>query len=46
VDDEPGVLRFLRANLEAKGYRVLTAIDGAEALRKIEMELLDLVILD
>jgi two-component system KDP operon response regulator KdpE len=46
VDDEPGIVRFVRANLEARGYRVLTAMDGAEALRKIEMELPDLVILD
>ncbi len=28
VDDEPGIVRFVRANLEAKGYRVLTAMDG------------------
>lgn len=46
VDDEPSIVRFVRANLEARGYRVLTAMDGAEALRKIEMELPDLVILD
>jgi two-component system KDP operon response regulator KdpE len=46
VDDEPGIVRFVRANLEDKGYRVLTAMDGSEALRKIEMELPDLVILD
>jgi two-component system KDP operon response regulator KdpE len=46
VDDEPGIVRFVRANLEDNGYRVLAAMDGAEALRKIEMELPDLVILD
>ena len=46
VDDEPSIRKFLRANLEAKDYEVLTAMDGAEALRTIEMELPDLMILD
>jgi len=46
VDDELSIIKFLRANLEAKGYKVLTAIDGTEALQTFEMELPDLVILD
>ncbi len=46
VDDEPSILKFLRANLESKGYEVLTVLDGAEALQIIEMELPDVVILD
>jgi two-component system KDP operon response regulator KdpE len=46
VDDELSIIKFLRANLEAKGYKVLTAMDGAEALQTFEMELPDLVILD
>jgi len=46
VDDELSIIKFLRANLEAKGYEVLAAMDGAEALQTIEMELPDLVILD
>ena len=33
VDDEPRVLRFVRAELESDGYRVLIARDGTEALR-------------
>ncbi|HJX69793.1 MAG TPA: response regulator transcription factor [Dehalococcoidia bacterium] len=46
VDDEVSIIKFLRANLEARGYQVLTAMDGAEAIKTFEMELPDLVILD
>jgi len=46
VDDEISIIKFLRANLESKGYKVFAAMDGAEALQAIEMELPDLVILD
>ena len=46
VDDEPSIIKLLRANLETHGYRVLTAINGAEALRIFEMEPPSLVILD
>jgi len=46
VDDELSIIKFLRANLEAKDYKVLAAMDGTEALQVIEMELPDLVILD
>ena len=46
VDDNLAVLKFLNANLQAEGYGVLTALDGAEALQVIEKQLPDLVILD
>jgi len=46
VDDEFSIIKFLRATLKAKGYEVLAAMDGAEGLQTIEMELPDLVILD
>ena len=46
VDDEISIIKFLRANLENKDYKVLAAMDGAEALQAIELELPDLVILD
>jgi len=46
VDDEPTIIKFLRSNLEANGFEIIAAIDGAEALQTVEMELPDLVILD
>lgn len=46
VDDELIIIKLLRANLETRGYEVLAAMDGAEALQTLEMELPDLVILD
>ena len=46
VDDEPHVLKLVKANLESSGYKVLTAEDGEKAVELVERELPDLVILD
>jgi two-component system KDP operon response regulator KdpE len=46
VDDELSILKYLRANLEAEGYKVLMAMDGVQALQTIEAEMPDLVVLD
>jgi two-component system, OmpR family, KDP operon response regulator KdpE len=46
VDDEPQIQRFLRLGLEASGYEVLLAGDGAQALRQSAAMVPDLVILD
>ncbi len=46
VDDEPQILRALRAGLTAQGYEVIGASDGEEALDKASAELPDAVILD
>ncbi|MCS7082165.1 MAG: response regulator transcription factor [Bacteroidetes bacterium] len=46
VDDEPDLLEFLRYNLEKAGYTVLTAFDGASAMRIAEAEKPDVVVLD
>jgi len=45
VDGELAIVKLLRASLEAKGFEVLAATDGAEALQLIEGELPDVVIL-
>lgn len=46
VDDEVETLRYVGANLRARGYNVLTASDGAEGLKIAREQPLDLVILD
>lgn len=46
VDDEPAILRFLRASLESQGYVVAEAADGAAALQLASREAADLIVLD
>ena len=46
VDDDLGVLKSVRANLQAGDFETLIAMNGAEALSVMEKELPDLVILD
>jgi two-component system, OmpR family, KDP operon response regulator KdpE len=46
VDDEPPILRFVRASLSAEGYRVISAEDAAGALASVPADKPDLVILD
>jgi two-component system KDP operon response regulator KdpE len=46
VDDEPQILRALRAGLMAQGYEVVMAADGEEALDKASAEMPDAIILD
>jgi len=47
VDDEPGMLRYIKTLLEVDNYKVETATTGEEALQKIEKGLEpDLVLLD
>jgi two-component system KDP operon response regulator KdpE len=46
VDDEPQILRALRAGLTAHGYDVVSAFDGEEALDRAAAEQPDAVILD
>ncbi|TIL44611.1 response regulator [Mesorhizobium sp.] len=46
VDDEPQIQRFLRPALEAAGYEVVEALNGADALRTAATAAPALVILD
>ncbi len=46
VDDEPETLKYVGANLKARGYDVVTAADGNEALQRSEEDLFDLILLD
>ena len=47
VDDEPGMLRYIKTLLEVDDYRVETATTGEEALLRVEKGLQpDLVLLD
>src|SRR2546426_2848894 len=46
VDDEPDALELIEFNLKAAGLDVITAADGAEALRKARAALPSLVVLD
>jgi two-component system KDP operon response regulator KdpE len=46
VDDEPQIVRALRVNLRARGYDVLVALNGKQALEMTAHHHPDLVILD
>jgi two-component system KDP operon response regulator KdpE len=46
VEDEPQVMRYLRATLPAHGYRMLEAASGAQALVETQTRQPDLVLLD
>jgi len=46
VDDSPTELKLMSEPFLAQGYDLVTATDGEEALKKIESERPDLVVLD
>ncbi|HEY3127569.1 MAG TPA: response regulator transcription factor, partial [Candidatus Limnocylindria bacterium] len=45
VDDEPAIVRAVRANLGSRGFRVEVAVSGSEALERAESHP-DLILLD
>ena len=46
VDDDARLIRLVRANLESVGYTIIAAADIHSALRLVDMEMPDLIILD
>lgn len=46
VDDESDVIDLLRYNLHRAGYKISTAVNGLEALKKARAERPDLIVLD
>jgi len=46
VDDEPDIVEFITYNLKRKGYNIVTAHDGAEAIRKAKEFRPDLILMD
>lgn len=46
VDDEPGVLRFIKVSLSLAGYEVITAISGEEGLKLVDTAKPDVMLLD
>jgi two-component system alkaline phosphatase synthesis response regulator PhoP len=46
VDDEPDIIEIIRYNLSAEGYKIMSAENGRDALRKAKKERPQLIILD
>lgn len=46
VDDEAGIRRLMKLELTGQGFRVITAASGEEALRLVEEQRPDVVLLD
>ena len=46
ADDEPGVRTFLRKVLEGRGYEVIEAANGKEAVKQVRSQKVDLLITD
>lgn len=46
VDDDPVIRGLLEVNLEMEGHDVVTAVDGRDALDKVQADPPDLILLD
>lgn len=46
AEDEPLILKFVSFRLESLGFKILKAKDGGEALKLVEQEMPDLILLD
>jgi DNA-binding response OmpR family regulator len=46
IDDEPGIIEIIEANLEGDGFKVISAPNGREGLERIKSDRPELVVLD
>jgi two-component system alkaline phosphatase synthesis response regulator PhoP len=46
VEDEPDILQLVKLYLEKEGFRTTTAVNGAQALKKVKEDRPDLIVLD
>ena len=46
VDDERHIVRLIQVNLERSGFQVITAFDGPDALKKVETDRPEVIVLD
>jgi DNA-binding response OmpR family regulator len=46
IEDEPGIVDFLKRGLQSEGFAVASALDGIEGRRRALSESFDLVVLD
>ncbi len=46
IDDDPDIVEAMRMPLEANAYKVITASNGKEGLKRVKDETPDLIILD
>jgi two-component system alkaline phosphatase synthesis response regulator PhoP len=46
VEDEPDILQLVKLYLEKEGFRTSTAVNGAQALKKVKEDKPDLIVLD
>ena len=46
VEDDPNIVDLIRSNLAVRGFDTVVSTDGARALRLLETEAPDIVLLD
>ena len=46
VDDEPDFVELMKFNLDRRGFEVITAVDGFEAVKKARAQAPDVILLD
>jgi DNA-binding response OmpR family regulator len=46
IDDHPGVLKFIEIDLKLRGFEVVTALSGKEALALVKSARPDIILLD